>query len=102
MQQNEAPTLPTIDEHVQLWQRKTSPMPHWLNRATLTPQAITSPPELGRGGIMADAMGLGKTLTILSLVLATKDDKPAGYCNATLIGEPPYFDTTDAGANRKI
>lgn len=87
MQQKEAPVLPTGDDHVQLWQRKSSPTPHWLNRATLTPQAISTPPELGRGGIMADSMGLGKTLTILGLILATKDDRAASYCNATLIGE---------------
>lgn len=86
MQEKESPALPTGDDHVQLWQRKTSPMPHWLNRATLTPQAINSPPELGRGGIMADSMGLGKTLTILSLILASKADKPQTYCNATLVG----------------
>lgn len=87
MQQKEAPVLPTGDEHVQLWQRKSTPMPHWLNRATLTPQAINNPPELGKGGIMADSMGLGKTLTILALILATKGDKPASYCDATLIGK---------------
>lgn len=87
MQQKEAPALPIGDDHVQLWQRKTSPMLHWLNRATLTPQAITSPPDLGRGGIMADSMGLGKTLTILALVLAGKDEKPPTHCNATLVGK---------------
>jgi hypothetical protein len=34
-------------------------------------------------------MGLGKTLTVLSLIIATRDQKPAeGYSNATLVGEP--------------
>lgn len=87
MQQKEAPSLPEGDEHVQLWQRMTKPMPHWLNRATLTPQAITNAPELGRGGIMADSMGLGKTLTVLSLIIASKKEEAPGHDNATLIGK---------------
>jgi hypothetical protein len=32
-------------------------------------------------------MGLGKTLTILSLIVATRNDElPSGYSGATLIG----------------
>lgn len=35
---------------------------------------------------MADAMGLGKTLTVLSLIIAGKKEKSDGYCKSTLIG----------------
>jgi SWI/SNF-related matrix-associated actin-dependent regulator of chromatin subfamily A3 len=87
MQSRENPVLPQEDgEQVQLWQRKKGAVPHWLNMATKTPQAITSPPVLGRGGIMADAMGLGKTLTVLSLIIAGKQEKTDGFCKSTLIG----------------
>ena len=37
---------------------------YWLNVATRTPQKET--PELGRGGILADGMGLGKIATTQS------------------------------------
>ncbi|WVQ81722.1 hypothetical protein IAT38_003847 [Cryptococcus sp. DSM 104549] len=43
-------------------------------------------PELGKGGIIADGMGLGKTLATLALVLATKNDTVGDkVSNATLI-----------------
>ena len=86
MQQHENPSLPTGDEHVQLWQRKDGQVPHWLNIATKSPQPISQSPILGRGGIMADAMGLGKTLTVLALIIASKAEPSPGYCGATLIG----------------
>lgn len=86
MQQHENPALPTGEDHVQLWQKKSGGVPHWLNIATRTPAAIANPPALGRGGIMADAMGLGKTLTILSLVLASKAESAPGFSGTTLIG----------------
>ena len=35
---------------------------------------------------MADAMGLGKTLTVLALVIASRKEPAPGYCGATLIG----------------
>ena len=35
---------------------------------------------------MADAMGLGKTLTVLALIIASKAEPSPGYCGATLIG----------------
>ena len=41
---------------------------------------------LGRGALCADSMGLGKTLTMLALILATKSDIPVDHSNATLIG----------------
>jgi SWI/SNF-related matrix-associated actin-dependent regulator of chromatin subfamily A3 len=56
-----------------------------LNVATRTPQSET--PTLGRGGIIADGMGLGKTLTVLALVLASlKEKEGPGISNSTLIG----------------
>ena len=52
--------------------------------ATKTPQEAA--PVLGRGALCADSMGLGKTLTMLALILATKSDTPLDHSNATLIG----------------
>jgi SWI/SNF-related matrix-associated actin-dependent regulator of chromatin subfamily A3 len=101
----EHPKLPTTpsDTPVQFWTRQKAEGPtgkeYWLNVATRTPQSET--PILGRGGIIADGMGLGsftdihhewanglgKTLTVLALVLAgLKEKEGAGISNATLIG----------------
>ncbi|OXG23958.1 DNA repair protein Rad5 [Cryptococcus neoformans Tu259-1] len=76
----ENPQLPKdpSDPAVQFWvkQRGVGSKPdYWLNVATKTPQSEA--PQLGRGGIIADGMGLGKTLTTISLVLTTKND-PVG------------------------
>lgn len=89
MQQHENPVLPPAGDegHVQLWQRRDGQVPHWLNIATKSPQPLAAAPVLGRGGILADAMGLGKTLTILALVIASRQESSPGYCGATLIGE---------------
>ena len=101
----ENPRLPSPGEPaVQFWIRqkadaKRGGNDYWLNVATKTPQ--TDAPKLGKGGILADGMGLGrsarlschgadssgKTLTILALALATRRHEPAkGFSNATLIG----------------
>jgi len=101
----ENPVLPSPGEPaVQFWIRqkadaKRGGNDYWLNVATKTPQ--TDAPKLGKGGILADGMGLGrsarlschgadssgKTLTILALALATRRQEPAkGFSNATLIG----------------
>lgn len=61
----EHPKLPTLttDQPVQFWLRHepdkkdAKSKPYWLNVATRTPQTDT--PILGRGGILADGMGLG-------------------------------------------
>ncbi|KZT56200.1 hypothetical protein CALCODRAFT_497639 [Calocera cornea HHB12733] len=75
------------DQPVQFWQlRKTGNQTYWFNLATQTPQA--EKPIVGKGGIMADAMGLGKTLTMLSLVLATQAEEVHGFSNATLVVVP--------------
>ncbi|KAI6135693.1 SNF2 family N-terminal domain-containing protein [Pisolithus croceorrhizus] len=89
--EHEYPTLPTAesDRPVQFWQyRKAGNKPYYFNLATKTPQEITAPPVLGRGALVADSMGLGKTLTMLSLILATKKDVPSDYSQATLIVVP--------------
>ncbi|KAH8828492.1 SNF2 family N-terminal domain-containing protein [Flagelloscypha sp. PMI_526] len=85
--EKEYPKLPVTeaDKPVQFWQvKKNGAQPYYYNIATKTPQAKA--PELGRGALNADAMGLGKTLTMISVILATLKDKPArGFSNATLI-----------------
>jgi SWI/SNF-related matrix-associated actin-dependent regulator of chromatin subfamily A3 len=100
MIERENPKSPNTvsDPAVQFWVREANSQGklHWLNVATRSPQAET--PELGRGGIIADGMGLGvycadhadlgKTLTTLALTLATKSDELApGESKCTLIGE---------------
>ena len=42
--------------------------------------------------------GLGKTISILALILATKQEPAPGFCGATLIGEHRLQDPRD-GAN---
>ncbi|TCD63046.1 hypothetical protein EIP91_006059 [Steccherinum ochraceum] len=85
----EYPQLPKqeSDKPVQFWQlRKQGSKPFYFNLATKTPQYQT--PTLGRGALCADSMGLGKTLTMLSLVLATKADVPTDFSKSTLIVVP--------------
>ncbi|KAF9024848.1 hypothetical protein BDZ89DRAFT_1068783 [Hymenopellis radicata] len=89
--EREYPVLPKkeSDKPVQFWQLRQNPAKksnYYFNIATKTPMA--APPVLGRGALFADAMGLGKTLTMIALVLATKKDKPAHFSNATLIVVP--------------
>lgn len=61
MIERENPKLPTsATEDVQFWTLQTGQGGkgnYWLNVATKTPQQET--PNLGRGGIIADGMGLG-------------------------------------------
>lgn len=63
---HEHPELPKLGEPaVQFWSKqkgKGKSGGYWLNAATKTPQEAD--PELGRGGIIADGMGLGK-LTVI-------------------------------------
>ncbi|KAF9565547.1 hypothetical protein CPC08DRAFT_815314 [Agrocybe pediades] len=85
----ENPTLPKkeSDKPVQFWQlRKQGNKPYYFNLATNTPQE--APPPLGRGALCADAMGLGKTLTMLALILATKAQADPGFSKTTLIVSP--------------
>ncbi|KAG8973417.1 hypothetical protein FRC05_008808 [Tulasnella sp. 425] len=59
---------------------------YYFNIATKTPQSAL--PAIRLGAIMADSMGLGNTLTMLSLIFATWHDVPSGQGNATLIVVP--------------
>ncbi|EJD35996.1 hypothetical protein AURDEDRAFT_117185 [Auricularia subglabra TFB-10046 SS5] len=85
----EHPELPASesDKPVQFCAyKKQSGKPYYYNTLTHMPSSIEKPPVLGRGGLIADAMGLGKTLTVLALVLLTKSEpKTAGFSGATLI-----------------
>ncbi|KAF9066155.1 SNF2 family N-terminal domain-containing protein [Rhodocollybia butyracea] len=88
--EHEYPQLPKKedDKPVQFWKfkkgdRNTS---FYYNLATNTPQQQA--PSLGRGALFADAMGLGKTLTMIALIIATKGDVPTGFSNATLVVVP--------------
>ncbi|KAI0779816.1 SNF2 family N-terminal domain-containing protein [Fomes fomentarius] len=84
----EYPMLPQkeTDKPVQFWQLRKGHKVHYYNIATKTPQETA--PVLGRGALCADSMGLGKTLTMLALILATKSDTPVDHSNATLIVVP--------------
>ncbi|KAF7967470.1 hypothetical protein HWV62_34115 [Athelia sp. TMB] len=79
--EREYPILPKkeSDKPVQFWQKC-----HTVDKKT--PQA--NPPALGRGALCADSMGLGKTLTMISLILATQKDLPPDFSKATLIVVP--------------
>ncbi|KDQ57760.1 hypothetical protein JAAARDRAFT_35442 [Jaapia argillacea MUCL 33604] len=87
--EREYPVLPKkeSDKPVQFWQvRKVGSKVFYFNIATKSPQE--SPPLLGRGALVADSMGLGKTLTMLALILATKADVPTDFSTSTLIVVP--------------
>ncbi|KAF8633364.1 hypothetical protein AX17_004535 [Amanita inopinata Kibby_2008] len=87
--EREYPVLPTkeSDKPAQFWQlRKNGSKIYYYNLATKTPQE--TPPLLGRGAICGDAMGLGKTLTMLALIIATRSDIPPDYSRTTLIVSP--------------
>ncbi|KAB5523936.1 SNF2 family N-terminal domain-containing protein [Coniochaeta sp. 2T2.1] len=56
------------------WQRKRSMNGQELFYNVITGQTQREPPPPTRGGILADMMGLGKTLSILSLVTSTRDE----------------------------
>ncbi|KAH7924627.1 hypothetical protein BV22DRAFT_1129678 [Leucogyrophana mollusca] len=88
---HEYPALPKAesDKPVQFWQyRKAGNKAYYFNIATKTPQELSSPPQLGRGALVGDSMGLGKTLTMLALILATKHDLPMDHSKSTLIVVP--------------
>ncbi|KAI5463322.1 SNF2 family DNA-dependent ATPase [Mariannaea sp. PMI_226] len=56
---------------VSFWQTKTSPTGQKLFFNVITGQTQPKPPAETRGGILADMMGLGKTLSILSLIASS-------------------------------
>ncbi|KAI2635247.1 SNF2 family N-terminal domain-containing protein [Xylaria nigripes] len=56
------------------WQMQYGPYGQEVYRNVITGQVHNSKPPETLGGILADMMGLGKTLSILSLVASTLDD----------------------------
>ncbi|KAJ8696722.1 hypothetical protein PTI98_006569 [Pleurotus ostreatus] len=90
--QHENPILPKkeTDKPVQMWQLRKidNKKSIYYNLAAHTPRALDSPPALGRGGLCADSMGLGKTLTMLALIVATRKDKLTNFSKSTLIVVP--------------
>lgn len=85
----ETPVLPTkeSDPPVQFWQfKKNGAKSFYYNVATKTP--TETPPTLGKGALCGDAMGLGKTLTMIALILATKKMNTPSFSKATLIVAP--------------
>ncbi|KAJ3805975.1 SNF2 family N-terminal domain-containing protein, partial [Lentinula aff. lateritia] len=85
--EHEYPALPKKegDRPVQFWQlRRNGTKTFYMNLATNTPQE--APPTLGKGALFADAMG--KTLTMISLIIATKPDVPKNFSSATLVVVP--------------
>ncbi|KAF8161207.1 SNF2 family N-terminal domain-containing protein [Crassisporium funariophilum] len=88
--ERENPVLPKqeADKPVQFWQLRkvNNTKTYYYNIATKTPQEAA--PILGRGALCADAMGLGKTLTMIALIIATKGDSDVGFSKSTLIVVP--------------
>lgn len=83
MIERENPKLPTkiSDPAVQFWVKQAPQTPrgkeHWLNVATRSPQVET--PILGRGGILADGMGLG----VYDVCAANDRQNPHSPCART-------------------
>ncbi|PTB70602.1 hypothetical protein BBK36DRAFT_1107117 [Trichoderma citrinoviride] len=59
---------------VSFWRTKPSPSGQIFFHNVITGESQAAPPSDTRGGILADMMGLGKTLSILSLVATTMDE----------------------------
>ncbi|KAM0793314.1 hypothetical protein ACM66B_000772 [Microbotryomycetes sp. NB124-2] len=89
MTQQENPALPEKPEDppVQLLQAKEVGEETMYYNWALK-QMTMGRPTLARGGILADAMGLGKTLQVLALIVSTLRDKVEGCDGGTLIVAP--------------
>ncbi|RFU74360.1 hypothetical protein TARUN_7895 [Trichoderma arundinaceum] len=59
---------------VSFWQTKSKPSGQKFFHNVITSESQAAAPSDTRGGILADMMGLGKTLSILSLVSSTVDE----------------------------
>ena len=83
----ENPQLPVIgsDEAVQLWKRSEHNPNIFTNVATSF-SLKNQEPTLASGGILSDDMGMGKTLEMISLMVADADDSSTS--KATLIVAP--------------
>jgi SNF2 family DNA or RNA helicase len=77
-----------------LWRRLTKVTGQDVWQNVITSQELRKKPEPVYGGILADMMGLGKTLSILSLVAATVSDAHAFKI------KQPSKELQDKGVNR--
>ncbi|CAB4431103.1 unnamed protein product [Rhizophagus irregularis] len=89
MLSNEHPKEPTIDEEVQFWIQKEDQSKKTRYYNTIARFATIARPNLNRGRILADNMGLGKTIQMIALIAS----KPAinldsTYSKTTLIVTP--------------
>jgi SNF2 family DNA or RNA helicase len=55
------------------WQRKQGAGGRYYYHNVITNETLALPPPPTKGGILADMMGLGKTLSVLSLITKTRD-----------------------------
>ncbi|ORY75046.1 SNF2 family N-terminal domain-domain-containing protein [Leucosporidium creatinivorum] len=91
MRRAEAPKLPKTDSDppVQLIKYQTragGQSSYYLNLASRQPTA--EEPKLARGGMLCDAMGLGKTLQVIALIVDTLEHEPEGFDKGTLVVAP--------------
>ncbi|KZV92709.1 hypothetical protein EXIGLDRAFT_836229 [Exidia glandulosa HHB12029] len=95
MKYMENPKYPSTqrDGVVQLWRRKMGRNSQEQLFDDLYARFSTPTEALGKGCIVADDLGLGKTLLLLAHILVSKHTEPVDanspYCRATLIIVPP-------------
>ncbi|KAK4181870.1 SNF2 family N-terminal domain-containing protein [Triangularia setosa] len=76
----ESEQLPDADSKAPVtstWKRRTNQFGTTIYYNVVTNQEVMEPPPSTLGGILADMMGLGKTLSILSLLTKTLDEAQA-------------------------
>ncbi|KAK4678091.1 hypothetical protein QC764_0051630 [Podospora pseudoanserina] len=80
MSSRESEQLPDADSKAPVtstWKRRTNQFGTTVYYNVVTNQEVMEPPPSTLGGILADMMGLGKTLSILSLLAKTLDEAQA-------------------------
>ncbi|KAF4513512.1 hypothetical protein G6O67_000776 [Ophiocordyceps sinensis] len=85
------------DGLVSFWRAKVNASGQRMYSNVITGQEQRSAPPETRGGILADMMGLGKTLSILSLIASTTDD-----ARSWELLEPVQRPAVEAKPNKKI